>query len=236
MAWLRQLAQNATLVSGTALVLTVGAGGAAVGTTVCVAATGAATGNRNVSSITDSRGNTYTRHLNATDIAAPLCLAMSRITTALVAGDTITVNFGLAMTAMAACAHVFDDVSGATVDKTSQNISSGTTVSSFATTATTTANELLFGAAQVQWGGTAPTDDFTATSSFTELPAVLTTGAGSDHRALFPMYRYVSATGTYAATGTIGTARNARTGIATYAVTPIAPPTARQNKLPPQVS
>lgn len=236
MGWLRELAQSATLVSGTTLVLTVGAGGAAVGTTVCVAATGAAVGNRTVSSIVDSRANSYSRDVNVSSAASPLCLGMARITTALVPGDTITLTFSLAMTAMAACAHAFDDVSGAAVDTFQDQVSSGTALSSSATTTTATANELLFGAAQVQWNATAPSDDFTATGSFTELAAVLTTGAGSVHRALFPMYRYVTGTGAYAATGTIATARAARTGIATYAVTPITPPPSHQGKLPPQVS
>lgn len=90
--------------STTTLTLTVAAG-ATVGNTVLVAAGGG--GGSYVTSVTDSRGNTYVLDLATTTAPHTINVARTHVTTALQVGDTITLHYSLAITALVAIAYEY---------------------------------------------------------------------------------------------------------------------------------
>jgi hypothetical protein len=202
----------------TDLVLTL-AGGVSVpaGHTILLAAGGGAVSSRTVSTIVDSQGNTWELSRNDGSGSFPLCIAKCSLTTDLNAGDTITITWSGTMGTVIAVAHEFSNLGSAAVDQTASANGSTTAPSSGTTGATAVADELVFGAVLAVWVTVEPSDDFTPGAGYTELPAVLTTGGSSVHRALHTEYRLVSATGTYAADGTFATAHNWRASVATYA-------------------
>lgn len=204
--------------SGTAttMVLTLGAGkSVAAGDTVMVTACLRGTaGTRNLTGVTDSKGNTYT--VARSDLAfVNASIAKAYITTPLVAGDTITLTASGTVNRTVATASVFSGLDNVAVDKTAVGAATSNSPATAATSTTAQADELLIGVTSVNWGNTTPTDDFTAGSGYTKLTWI-GTGAMVTTVACFPEYKIVAATGTYVADGTIVTSRAWTAAIATF--------------------
>jgi hypothetical protein len=173
-------------------------GGASVGDTVIVSV--ANDGGGLPTGVTDSKGNTYVADTaglhNADDFSVRVF--SSRITTALVAGDTLTVAHGTAGTwdRMLAVTRVPGLLTTTGwVDKTASAQGTGTAWNSGATTATAQANELVFGVAAA--GGAAANS--TQAAGLTELTDVFGASSWID---MTVVYKIVSATGAQSVSGT----------------------------------
>ena len=200
--------------AGTTLAVTVPGGGVAKGNLIVVYF--AMDGDANTVSAADTQGNTYAIAANA-QFATPstgnvrTVILYTNVSTALVSGNTITVTHpNVAVRAMSVSA--FAGVN--TLDRTAA--ATGTSVAPSSGNATTlVANEVLIGAIGVE-GPLA--DSFTAGASFITAPpteAGTALGTADSNITIDPEYRIVSATGTYAATGTI-TSRDWATALATF--------------------
>jgi hypothetical protein len=163
----------------------------------------AATGVTSVSG-SDSRGNTYTsgivrQHSGTTNDNISVGILYGNITTALQAGDTVTITPNLATNRVAVSVFEFDVT--LTADQSAANDEGDNSQSSMTSTAsptTTTANELVIGAfALVNPGRT-----FTLGAGYSEGTKVVTT-AGTSDRAVVAEYKFVTSTGTQTATGTL---------------------------------
>lgn len=198
--------------------------GAAVGTTV-VGVVGTTTVSSVIPTLTiaDSKGHTWTQ--STPSVSATLggvIVFFARITTALVAGDTITVTGNSARNRWSMDIHSFDDVSSApAIDKQAQNnAGTSTAINGGTTAATTSADEVVFGA--FVFGGV-PAATFTAGFGFASSGTV-DPGATSSNRAVALEWKYVSATGTQQATATLSPGSTYAGLTATLPVTPGAPP------------
>ncbi len=174
-----------------------------------------AQGNVSVTSATDSRGNTY--HVDAarqytasTGVKSTTALLTAPVTTALQAGDTITVTVSTGN----AWGFVAEDWSGISgLDQTGTADSGGTTSStvSVSTSASTaTAPEAVFAVT-----ATAPWPGITAGSGYTE-SADLQLSQGTAKREFGLEYAIVSSTSTQTATFGLGSARYWVAAIGTY--------------------
>jgi hypothetical protein len=223
----RDLGTAFSVVPGTSLSVTVPSPGVAAGDRIVIAfvmdlATGAV-------SASDTRGNAYS--VDA-DVASSLGLGVRRTlilsanaSTALVAGDTITVSFGLISVLKAMVVTEFSGIAPAgALDRTSTRSNSLPDVSptSGFTVATSQADELLFGAI----GVLQPlASGFTPGPSYTALPRAGTSTGGATDITIDPEFRIVSAVGSYEANGTLAASALWSSAIATYlAVLP--PPSA----------
>jgi len=145
--------------------------------------------------VTDTGGNTYTSDANITDGSNRSFVFSAPVTTALTTSSTITVHFSPSTSYISASAfQVSGLISVSRQDQTSTASGTTASMSSGTTPTTTQAGELLFGTFGVYISGT-PT--FTAESGWTALTSDVST------LAVYPEYRIVSATGTYAATATL---------------------------------
>ncbi len=172
-------------------------GGVTVGNLLVVSVAGGGDSGATLA-VTDARGNTYTQDGESAGYATnrKVFIHHSRITTALLAADLITVTITSPINNGVACAFSiaeFTGVSASPLDNMANAVGSSTTPSS-GIAVTGQANELLVGAI----GGDAPTTPvFGAGASYTALPSI-----ASCCSALFPEFRVVSATGSYVADGT----------------------------------
>lgn len=192
-----------TTTTGGTLTLTLPGGvSCAVGNTVLVASGGLSTASCSLSSISDSKGNTWTTDINTASASTALAISRSTLTTALVPGDTITIAFtGGTLARVVAAASEWAGT--LTPDKSVTAAGTSTSPASGNTATTTTADELLYGAISRNPGSTVPVDgDFTAGASYTKLTPGLS-NSGSNNKGIWPEYRVVSATGAYSASGTI---------------------------------
>jgi len=159
-------------------------------------------------SIADSKGNGYSNDADVTNGSSGsgvrTIIFSAPITTPLVAGDTITVNFPstISSKAVSAC-YVSRLISASWVDKTQTGTgNSSSSPSSGATVATTQASEVIFGAIGVE--DHISSDTMTAGTGFTLLtPASADTGSGNTSITVFPEYTIVSTTAAYTASGTL---------------------------------
>jgi len=216
---------------GTSDVITVGSAGVPAGATIIVSVGfggGAGTG----VTVADSKSNTYTLRVAQSDSGGgdyTFHFDSVNIGTALVSGDTITVSYG-----SASPTEVFfaaDEGSGITAfDKGAGAGGSAqgyTSYSSGSTATTTAANELLWGIVGMQTAGSNPTwaSGWTALAQLTNSTDLLSTA-----------YRVVSATGAYAASGTMSATNAYMAIIGTYkgstAPTFLAPPPYVANQAP----
>jgi hypothetical protein len=161
-------------------------------------------------SATDSKGNVYGnmdgRIDNGTNVNSAVISGL--VTTALAAGDTITITWaGGTPTVRAASVSSFNGVSSSStglLDGPQSGVGSSTAPTTAALT-TTQANELLIGAIGSE-GSIA--DIFTAGAGWTALTRSGTTGgAATSNDTVDPEYRIVAAVGTYNATATITSRR-----------------------------
>lgn len=183
-----------------------------------------------ISSVVDSRGNSWSTTPDMS-VAAGTTVAVgglrARVTTALVAGDTITVTISSAARGRwAAQADCFDDVNTSPLDKTATNApSSSTALSTGVTAATVQATELVYCVFGFGGGRTV-----TIPAGWTGGPKV-ETSAGSGDRGLQVIHKYVSATGTQEGTLTLSTSSTYAGAIATYKSTPSGPAVARVSQV-----
>lgn len=170
-----------------------------------------------ISSVVDSRSNTYTTTPDASVNAGTTvscAILRGRITTALQVGDTITITIGSSRARWAVEIDQFDDIIAASpLDKTATNApASSANLSSGVTAATAQASELavaIFG--------------FGAGRTVTDLGgwsggAKVESSAGTTDRGLQVTHRYVSTTGTQEGTVIISSASTYAAAIATYKI------------------
>jgi hypothetical protein len=182
-----------------------------------------------ITSITDSRGNTWTTtpdvSVNAGTTLA-LAIIRARVTTALQAGDTITITISASRSRWAIQVDEFDDVNTAPLDKTASNApGSAAALSSGVTAATTQAYELDYVALGFGTGRTV-----TIPSGWSG-GAQVATSAGSTDRALQVIWRYTSGAGTQEGTLALSSASTYGGVIGTYKATSLLPPVARVSQV-----
>jgi hypothetical protein len=170
-------------------------------------------------SASDSSGNTYTVDADVAEAnhVRTVILAAHNVAT-LPSGSTITVSHP----SVAARALSVAEFSGleqtAPLDRVSTENGNGTTPSSGLTVTTTVPDELLVGAIGVEGPDG---DSFAAGAYYTALPRIGTSGgSASSNVSINPEFQIVSAIGTYAADGTLGTIAKWAAGIATYRALP----------------
>ncbi len=150
---------------------------------------------------TDTKGNTWT-FLHTDIIGATTAgthLLYVNVTHALTTADTITFTYSDVATRSAISVVEFNDILAPDVRADGDNGGNSSNVlATDATTATSEANELIFGT----FGLVNPGRIFTATNGFTTLTKVVSSGA-SGNRAICPEYKYVSVVGDQTANGTL---------------------------------
>jgi hypothetical protein len=207
-AFVKVAASNQQTTASTSITATVAAGGVAVGHTLVVGLNGNGVGT--VVSATDTRGNTYTIDRTSTATTGGQVLHTT-VTTALLAGDTITVTGDTSISDRSMIAAEFSGVDD--FDQVVSGSGTGTAVNSGATPATTQADELVVAFV----GISSSTGTLTATdASYTQIGSA---GVGLS-RQTFMFYKTVAATGTQAITATLSASVGWRGTVATYAATP----------------
>jgi hypothetical protein len=193
--------------------LSVTTGAHAVGKRIIVATVRSdAAGNTGGLTVTDTRGNTYTRDaISLRSGIAEVAIFSTVLTTALQAGDTITAAWNASsQNRFLMAAHVYTDLTGGK-DASSNNTvtsnptdsgpsaGSGVAVSGSTTGATTSADGMTFAVVS----STNNAGGISAGSGFTALGPNLVTAAGSSDRRLFTEAKNTVATGTQTATATL---------------------------------
>jgi hypothetical protein len=201
--------------SATTLVLTISGVTTTVGNHVIVTCVFSGTG---FSSVTDSKGNTWQVDVSQPPFTAGNSgagIASSKLGTALVNGDTITLTFGSSSRA-AAWVDEYSGLDATTwLDKVASVSDGGVAAAasdSGATATTTVADELLIGASAVS-------SAFTAFAMESLSPAWVLDGSAASTgtvRTIENAHRIVTATGAYSAKATWTTSRNWSAAIATY--------------------
>lgn len=202
-AFLKALGTNSASTAGTTLTVTVPAGGVAAGNTVVVTYSGDY--HASAPTITDSRSNTYTRDKSGADGASTLRSAVysAPITTALQAGDTITLTTA-SLTRRTMCATAFSGLLVPTAVDAS-NSSSHTGTGPTTQVVTTNADDLIVVALGVA-GDSADTYTDDTANGWTAATRVGTTGGTfGDNRTLNTAYRSVGFSGTFPHHPTLGT-------------------------------
>ena len=190
--------------SGTTLSITVPVGGVPIGHTLIVRTLSDFMNNG--PTITDSRSNAYTRDRSAADAASTIRLSIysCAITTALLAGDTITITFATTSTTRVAVAGEFSAVLNPVIVD-AQNGKVGTSTLPSVSATTLHASDLLIGAVGVAGDSSDSYTNDTA-NIWTSLTQVGTTGGtASANRTINSAYRSIPSTGTYTFAPTLGT-------------------------------
>jgi hypothetical protein len=164
-------------------------------------------GGASVSSITDSRGNTYTAVDTGSVASIGVAIWSANMATALQLNDVITINMSNGTSRLTGHVSRLDNVlTAAVVDKVAHATGSGTSPSSGATAATTQAAEIAIGAIAAAGAST-----FTAGSGWTKFatqPAQTIT--------LNVEYKVLAATGAQTADGTLGTSQTWAAVVGTF--------------------
>lgn len=183
---------------------------------------------------TDTKGNVYVKDLEFTDgnpaaISGSVHQLRTKVTTALVSGNVVTVTFNSAATRAVGMVGVYgEDISGRDPVGVGPSASSGASTSSSLATAnatTTHASDLLVGTV----GLVSSARVFTPTNGWTALTKGIST-SGSGDRGVQQVYKYVASPGPYNCTGTLNSASLWGIGYQPYAVADPAPP-ARSGRL-----
>jgi hypothetical protein len=192
-AFVKNLGSANSKASATTIVIaSLPTAGIVAGNTVMVAVTGSTAGTA-LSSVTDSKGNTYTILANVAGTTSRLAIAASTIGTTLLTTDTITATFAASVGIRVIGAVEFSGlVTPAAVDVTKADAGTSNAPSTGASAATTQADELVFAAFSTSNGTT--TVVFTPGSGYTADQAA-TTGASGTNRTLNTEHKIVSAIG-----------------------------------------
>ncbi len=193
--------------------LTLGAGvNTTAGNTVIVR--GHSTAGNVIKSITDTKGNTYNQDINGTAAAATACIWSAQLTTALVAGNTITVTFNSAKSQTEAAANEFSGLATSSFfdQNADQVTTSGTSVTVATASNTSQASELVITCAGASTSGTwtHPSSDPDSGGTWTSFSSPTTTIA------LQGSYQIASATSMFSAAWTCAAVANIEAVIATY--------------------
>jgi hypothetical protein len=201
--------------SGTTLTITVGSDGVNFGHTIIVRA--ASDYLASAPSVTDSRGNTYTRDRTGADSGNTLRASIfsAPVGTALQSGDTITITWSSSITVRSAVADEFANITSST-PLDAQNGSANTNATPSVSVTSTNADDMLIGYIAVA-GDVA--DGFTSDTihQWTDLARTGTTGGtASGNRTINSAYRAVGATGTFTLAPILGTSSIWVGGVAAY--------------------
>lgn len=193
--------------AGTTLAIPAPAGGVPAGHTLIVRVSADYTTSAPL--VTDNRGNTYTRDRSAANAGTTMRAAVfsCRVTTALQAGDTISVLFPAAVTAKAAAADQFSGVmSPITLD--TQNGLTGTSTAPSIPVTTTNADDLLVAMVAVE----GPSSEGFTEDVFDQWSgagrAGTTGGTATSNKTINGAYRAVGVTGTYTYAPVLGTSES----------------------------
>ena len=216
--------ENRSLLSATVSSLGTNTGQAAPGNVTVSIASAVPTGNTVVveiaanasatATVSDARGNVYAQNAVATNTGnVETWIFSSSVTTALSAGDLITVHFeATAPVAEAVSALAVSGLAlSSPLDQVQAGTGTSTTADSGLTATTTQANELLIGAIGVPGPST---DTFTPGSGYTLVGRV--SADTSPNVTINPEFRTVTAAGQYNAGATLGTSRAWGAAIATF--------------------
>lgn len=171
----RHGASNPDTTGVTSMSLTVATGGAPIGDTIILAVLYGSASTVTVSA-SDSRGNTYVSHVGGNNTTGSYnphsAILSSTLTTALQAGDLITIAFSAGVSRPVGFSYQYTGMHATRLDQTAG--ASGNASSSPASGAVTTgyANELCFA---VITSGNVPNPTFTPGSGFTQLDAAQNT-------------------------------------------------------------
>ncbi|MEJ6979879.1 MBG domain-containing protein, partial [Pedobacter sp. P351] len=194
---------NSSLTSGTSISISVPAAGVSLGKTILV--TVAMDPSSTAVSITDTRGNTYTKDADVTNgsVASGVrtLIFSAPVSTALVSANSITVSFATAVVTKAVSAFsVSGLVAGSLTDKSSTATGNSTIGNSGIAPTTSQPDELLFGV----FGLEDKSSSVTFGPGFSPLTSNQTnSGSGTANIGVFPGYRVVSATGGFSAPATV---------------------------------
>ncbi len=203
-AFVKLVGQTANGASSATIVVTVAAGGVPVGNTVIITLN--ANGNGTVNSVADTQGNTWSIDRQSTSTTGGQ-LVSSKITTALQAGDTITVTGSASIAGRIAIAAEFSGVAG--VDVQDSATGTGTT----ATGSTIISAVHPSGLAVASFGEAVVTDDFqNLDANYTEIARQ----AGSSSRSQLMAYRITNPAGVNTATCDFPISQTWRAGVAIY--------------------
>lgn len=191
--------------------ITVPAGGVAAGQrgVLCIASA-ASGGFSSSSNITDSRGNTWALSVAQAPTAAEVGLYVytAQITTALQAGDTISIANGVASKNYCGRVLVFSGLNtsnSSVLDTTGAFVSGTSSTPASSSSSTGNANDVLVGViGALRNDSTGP--GFLAGSGYTAVETAVVNGVAAtlNDVALHVEYRIVSSAGSYAAAGTLG--------------------------------
>jgi hypothetical protein len=185
--------------------------------------------------VTDSAGNAYTLDLDDSSFSRNLRVVTfsARNVAALSSGQQITVHFDSAPHQAAVSITELSGVATVNPDQTQSAHGNNASPNSGNTSTTSFANEVLIGAIGYNSAAT-----FTAGSGYTALTSAAGTNSGTTDT-IAPEYRIVSATGQYAATGTLSSTPFTQGWLAdiiTYAAEAPATPTPKSCPTKPSTS
>src|SRR5205809_427355 len=217
-AFVQNVGVDGNTVPGTSVAVTLhGNTNVAVGDTVIV--TFVTDPSAGAVSCADGGGNSYSLDADVTNGSVTsgvrTVIFSAFVNTALGNQDTITVTHPLA-TSKAVSVNEFSGLRASAFDRIASATGNDTTPATSATAVTTQPNELLLGAVGVE---TKKTESFTPGAGYTALTASSSgpaLGASTDNVTIDPEYQIVTATGSYAAGGTLGRVRLWAAAIATY--------------------
>ena len=201
--------------TGNTLTFTVPAGGVPVGHTLITRVFHDYTSGG--PAMADARGNTYVRDRTAANSGTTIraSLFSCRVTTALQAGDVITLTLSASVTARAAAIDEFANVLVPIVID-AQNGLAGTSAAPTLPVTTTNANDLLIGMVGVEGDGS---DSYTEDTphQWTSLSRIGTTGGVADTNVTVNgVYQAAGSTGTYTYAPILGTSSNWIEFLVTY--------------------
>jgi hypothetical protein len=212
-AFVKQLGTNSQTNGGGTVTLAVPFAGVAQGDTVMVWAAMSGSGTT-ISSITDSRGNSYT--VDSTIINASFgfntFIGSGYAATALAAGDTITVAFSASYYSLrlVAAAEFSGIPASGRLDQKAGATGNSAAPSSGSTATTAQATELVVGGL-----GSSSLATFTPATGFTALTRVSAT-LGSVNLSIYQAYELVQTRAQYQASGTLSASSPWNAGVATY--------------------
>jgi len=215
MATPTSIGQANSITSNTFLSVTVPAGGVAAGNTIIVSF--AMDPNAGTVSVADTKSNSYSKDVDILNSKGVRTLVFSApVTTALVAGNTITVTYPATVSKAVSIYSVSGLVSASRVDQTQTRPGTAIAVSSGNTAATAQASELLIGAI----GSESYDTTFTVGTGYTVMNSAIANDGNNTNASIsiFPEYRIVSATGVYDANGTLSVSRDWAAAIVTYII------------------
>lgn len=195
----KQIANNQNQVAGTSTITLSCTGSTIIAGHHVVVAIGYGSASTRTITVTDSKSNSYTTNITADMVTSQTphaAIAIGRVTTPLVAGDTITVTFSGTTGISDAIAYEYSGLASSSwIDGTSIGATGTSTTPSSGNDVTTNASDLLF---SVTYNAAATP---TAGSGWTILDTIDNIGA----KRITVQEQIVSATGTYAGTCTLNT-------------------------------